>query len=417
MLFSKRLALQQLRHGEGGKHLDGITEHAVPLQSDDPDSRYFVAWSGTDTDTWTYRITGLERYAANGQAWEYRIEEVRSETPGKEDTLPYYTPTPGTGSVVVQRTEEDAAGGGATLIMRDLTNSLATTAPYAKSWVDENGQILTEDYLGVPLRVELQLQVGVVHDGDTITWYSAEEYFQDESHMSSEHYKAIFGDDYAFTAVLEGELDSGVWGRQNAFEGLPARLVADGERLYYRVVETKVSYGSAEQTYTLHNSPDGNFRSILFVDAATHTAGPVCSREGCAHNDESCSAWLPGYPQSQFLFTLGGRLYIGQTREESCVWEAGENGEERRLLFQLSENQTLLDAEMAADDQYLYFQVIEENMELGEYRRFLYRIGHSEIILASQKLKAVDNRLVARLIVKFRRLFFVTVVNQCILSA
>ena len=28
---------------------------------------------------------------------------------------------------------------------------------------------------------------------------------------------------------------------------------------------------------------------------------------------------------------------------------------------------------MAADDQYLYFQVIEENMELGEYRCFLYR--------------------------------------------
>ena len=134
--------------------------------------------------------------------------------------------------------------------------------------------------------------------------------------------------------------------------------------------------GAAKGTqgaYILHNSPDGNFRSILFVDAATHTAEPVCSREGCAHNDESCSAWLPGYPQSQFLFTLGGRLYIGQTREESCVWETGENGEERRLLFQLSENQTLLDAEMAADDQYLYFQVIEENMELGEYRRFLYR--------------------------------------------
>ena len=67
--------------------------------------------------------------------------------------------------------------------------------------------------------------------------------------------------------------------------------------------------GAAKGTqgaYILHNSPDGNFRSILFVDAATHIAEPVCSREGCAHNDESCSAWLPGYPQSQFLFTLGG---------------------------------------------------------------------------------------------------------------
>lgn len=134
--------------------------------------------------------------------------------------------------------------------------------------------------------------------------------------------------------------------------------------------------GAAKGTqgaYILHNSPDGNFRSILFVDAATHTAEPVCSREGCAHNDESCPAWLPGYPQSQFLFTLEDRLYIGQTGDDCGVWETSENGEERRLLFRPEAHQILLEAEMAADDQYLYFQVMEVNPELGEQRRFLYR--------------------------------------------
>lgn len=92
-----------------------------------------IQWSKQD-NTWTYTITGLDRYAPNGMAWQYRVTETKPNQ---------YTSTPASGTVLQKATDAD---GNVTMI--DLTNSLQTSAGFRKIWVDGDGSPITENYLG-----------------------------------------------------------------------------------------------------------------------------------------------------------------------------------------------------------------------------------------------------------------------------
>ena len=104
------------------------------------DTVYDVHWEGKDTgNQWTYTITGkdgtgeLEKYAPNGMPWKYSVEEVLDE-----DSV--YT-TSGTSGI-------KAADANNNVELNNLTNTIMTSEPYKKTWVDEDGQKITEDYLG-----------------------------------------------------------------------------------------------------------------------------------------------------------------------------------------------------------------------------------------------------------------------------
>lgn len=242
-----------------------------------PESSYRVVWDeeSKQTDVWAYSIEGaqegeLERYAPNGMPWKYEVKEI---LPGGS----VYSALPGNGTVGEQQCIE--ASGMLSIVMNRLTNTIRTSVPYEKNWVDSEGNIITEDYLGLDLAVTFQLQVieaggkgGKPAEGET--WEAADDYF--ERMLSEENYEAIFGS-YNFTSTKQGRInDSAVWGQKYFFERLPSFIPNDGggfTYLCYRVVETGIEYGGKTQAITVVEENAANdtyryeFESGLFSPA------------------------------------------------------------------------------------------------------------------------------------------------------
>ena len=217
-----------------------------------PEEQYEIVWDkGSDGNKWTYAIGGkagtgeLERYAPNGMPWEYVVTETAHQ--GSENV---YTVSPANGRVTEQSQQETE------ITMYDLRNTIATSVPYSKTWIDADGAAITEDYLGIELTVSFKLQVAERTDGNTGAWQDAEEYFS--NHLDDAVYRAIFAD-YAFEQKKTGRInDSTVWGTEGQFSGLPYLIRENGAsdetiRLAYRIIETEISYGSTTQTVTVHD--------------------------------------------------------------------------------------------------------------------------------------------------------------------
>lgn len=222
-----------------------------------PAGSYAVVWDEASKagDTWRYSVTGarageLERYAPNGMPWRYEVTETLPA--GSE-----YTMSPANGTVGEQSRSE--AGGALSVTMRPLTNTILTSAPYSKGWVDSAGGIITEDYLGFDLAVTFQLQV-IEADGkggqpaSGAKWADAGTYF--EKALSPQAYQALFGS-YSFTQTQTGRInDSAVWGKTYSFANLPSVISnSTGGLTYlrYRVVEAGIAYNGAVQTVTVVN--------------------------------------------------------------------------------------------------------------------------------------------------------------------
>ena len=245
---------------------NGIDEHEVKITF--KGDYYGNTERGPDNDTdtlhstWYYQFTTtddtvLEQFAPNGMPWIYVVKE---ELTGD---LEYYSMD----TSRVQRSAKDAQNvdGTLTLTLPDLVNSLESTVSYSKTWVDSEGNPITEDVLGYPVTVEFRLDVAerepgadegtyTIKDGNN-GWKSASEYFDPKNkNIDEEAYIAVFGDGAQppFNQTLEGYLGAAVWGEtQTGPTNLPTAIRKPAEggekgevvRLIYRVVETSI-YGT-----------------------------------------------------------------------------------------------------------------------------------------------------------------------------
>ena len=158
----------------------------------------------------------------------------------------------------------------AVINMPDLTNSIMTDKSFKKTWTDEAGQPIEEDYLNFEYKVTFRLQVAEVTteqgSGGTPSykfgeWTDAEKYFNEN--LSPEAYKNIFGTaSYDFKKTIpEADVFAGLthtcWNSEYKYENLPRRIQkndaqsdTEGTRLAYRVVEDAFSYKVSGGTST-----------------------------------------------------------------------------------------------------------------------------------------------------------------------
>ncbi len=217
--------------------------NSIPQEKVD-ESLYEITWTQKSESNWTYEIRGkvtgeLEKYAPNGMVWKYVVKETLSS-----DSNYIVSPSDGSsylGKVTENRREND------NIIMNNLSNNITTSIPYSKSWVDNDGNIIENDYLGFDLTVDFELQVSEIDSTDK-TYKSAEEYFKDN--LTEANYNAIFNG-YQFDRSLTGRInDLTIWGVNKSYANLPRIIVKkDAQnnkvtRLQYRVIETSIHYGS-----------------------------------------------------------------------------------------------------------------------------------------------------------------------------
>lgn len=203
---------------------------------------YRIAWTGKDanSDRWTYTITELERYAPNGMPWIYQVTEKAPE---------HYTASPANGTVT-QKGGADQTTGNVT--MNDLTNSILTSTYFQKTWVDSQGQTITQDILGdgIELEVKYALQVRAKAEDtegeDYGLWQDASAYFAatlpegDTSGLRDRAYTGSIRATLSVTAAWSKKY----YGADESLKNLPLYIKgADGTvyALEYRVVETEVN--------------------------------------------------------------------------------------------------------------------------------------------------------------------------------
>lgn len=196
-----------------------------------------IAWEGKNTDRWSYEIENLDKYAPNGQLWEYRIEESKVE--GYNDDK-------------VQSVKHETVNDN-TIIMKPLTNSLYGKAVVEKVWEDDGNK-----YNLRPTSVSVKLQVKI---GDG-AWTDAKVTFAE-----------LLGENYKFEAKLSS---SNNW-RSYTFKNLPLSGIVgesgSSQTMEYRVVETHIDgesvwneqtqeYETEGQTYVPSGETTGNTTTI-----------------------------------------------------------------------------------------------------------------------------------------------------------
>lgn len=125
--------------------------------------------------------------------------------------------------------------------------------------------------------------------------------------------------------------------------------------------------------YMLQGGRADNSCNILYVDYAGRTAVPLCSQAGCTHTDKTCPSWLPGPPDWYRVIPLGEELYLWDLWRDTGIWEIDRTSGGRHLLTEPEASQKLLNGDMAASDEYLFYPVIEFNEAADSQRIFLYR--------------------------------------------
>lgn len=193
-------------------------------------SSYILSGPVEDGDIWTYTVTGangtgLEKFAPNGMPWIYIVKE---EVPGN------YTGNPSS----VQKPADSAADDDGKVNLGQLVNSIQTDVPFSKNWAQQDGDPITEDYLGFKIAVTFELQVRSEKER---AWRDADEFFAE--YIGSEP-----GDLFAAGTTFDKEILCSITEqKRGSFENLPIISPAESNvGLMYRVVETKVRYGLVE---------------------------------------------------------------------------------------------------------------------------------------------------------------------------
>lgn len=231
-----------------------------------------ITWAvdSQNANRWVYTITGLERYAPNGMPWIYQITE---------EPVQYYTA--GNKGVASQKEQDEGTGN---ITMNDLTNSMLTSTYFQKTWVDSDGNPITENLLGDDIELEVRYELQVREKAQTVgatwsVWQSADAYFVGDTSLETRRYngtiRAALGDS-AWNTSYRGTGDS--------FNRLPLFMKGDTGTVYeleYRVVETAVKVyrtGKDEpllsQTYTAPLDNGDNFYSYTVTGDTTTLFAP-----------------------------------------------------------------------------------------------------------------------------------------------
>ena len=227
--FKKNVKLYRYAEPQEGQD-NGIGSSTSPILVENAS----FTWSGTDTDTWNYEITGLEQYAPNGMPWIYIVRENLR----------------GTSYVVKQGTTTElsesatSAGEDNILDLGVLSNTLTTTQSFKKQWQNHNGGSIPEDYLGLgDSTIAGQLWVG--EKGGIMQ--PASEYFTSENGWIGEGNWWSTAPDFEKSETFQ----LGKEEQKIQFENLP-RVNQQRKELVYAIVETeiKVADPSYRQTFS-----------------------------------------------------------------------------------------------------------------------------------------------------------------------
>jgi hypothetical protein len=226
---------------------------------------YDITWDKTETNIWTYTVTGkngeLERNAPNGMPWRYTVEEE----------LPEHYKTVNTSASAASSADENGD-----VDMNDLVNSITTDAAFAKTWLDSDGNTITEDILGDDISVTFKLQVAeaIVGADGSVTikslWNDAESYFTDaQSGIFEDENSALydFFKDFAFEKTLTGRVGDNIFTSGGSFDDMPAVIKKDGSyvNLVYRAVETEIELNGAYVELSVRDIGDWKEYSYLII--------------------------------------------------------------------------------------------------------------------------------------------------------
>ena len=226
----------------------------------------FTVTDGADGKSYHYTVTKttdgskLDRYAPNGMLWNYVVKE----------TIPDGSPYQAKDGKMTAKEQSSLTGPGSgvtTITLKPLTNTTKINVSYSKTWVDENGKAIQDDYAGLgTLKVTFKLQV---KEQGKSGWTDANTYFTGA--------KALTGVD--FEPSISGSLTSDVWGKDHWIKDLPA-FVLSGTTvipLSYRIIETAVYQNDSETslvTWTETDRSDGMGYTLIGSGAATALITP-----------------------------------------------------------------------------------------------------------------------------------------------
>ena len=253
--FEKNVKLYRYAEPQEGQD-NGIGSSTSPILVENAS----FTWSGTDTDTWNYEITGLEQYAPNGMPWIYIVRENLNEMGAEE-----YIPNPSNQQVSKSADKASVSEDGNKVLELDpLTNSLTVTHTFTKNWENAGDDNLTWENIGVEeMKVTGTLYVGVMNENGTGLQEDSEmklasefftesqwnEWFKNLGGLGEEEENYKFEKSQTIDVGTEGEIK---------FENLP--LVQKNEDsstspLVYVVAETKVEFEAGENNYSQEFEP------------------------------------------------------------------------------------------------------------------------------------------------------------------
>ena len=248
--FKKNVKLYRYAEPQEGQD-NGIGSSTSPILVENAS----FTWSGTDTDTWNYEITGLEQYAPNGMPWIYVVKEESTGTTWEAYIL---TDEEGKEITEVSKSAKDAENG--VLTLPEMHNHLTVTHTFTKNWANAGDSNLTWENIGVKeMDVTGTLYVGVMENGtlkkqaDGAVMVKASEFFESGwgNWFVGDLTNYAFFQDKTINVGTEGEI---------VFDNLPLvqKNNEDGttSQLVYVVAETKVEFEVGGKNYSQEFGPE-----------------------------------------------------------------------------------------------------------------------------------------------------------------
>ena len=160
-----------------------------------------------------------------------------------------------------------------------------------------------------------------------------------------------------------------------------ALVASDVEAIWERTYPN--TYNSASGSYNTELRPDGS-ANICYTDFATGQKIVLCSQLNCAHDNESCSAWVNAVGGKVMPIPVGDKvvlLYAGSIYNYELFGDdtlarveiMNADGTDRRLIhtFAATEQVAFMPfAGLARDNENLYFAI--EDSQTGPGVRTIY---------------------------------------------
>ena len=139
-------------YDEAGTQLDG--DGTVTLQTTDENAANYLSWNkDAGTNTWTYSITNLEKWAPNGGAWYYTVTE---------------DPVPTDYSQTSEKGGTARANDASKMSSINFGNEYGTSVSFKKTWIGDNNDL----YYQRPA-VYVRLESRVTTADGTTSWKDA----------------------------------------------------------------------------------------------------------------------------------------------------------------------------------------------------------------------------------------------------